>query len=103
MKLYLDDIRNPKEKDWIVVRNYYEFKEFILREGLPSIMSLDHDLGGIYSGLDCVKWLVYEKGFDLRDVDIYIHSANPVGRSAMEGLIENWNKWLDEEDLVKKG
>ncbi len=95
MKLYLDDIRNPKTTGWDIVRSYEEFVEYINTNGLPEIMSLDHDLGTFKSGYDCVKWLVYEKRLDLREVDINVHSANPVGREDMESLINNWKKWLD--------
>ncbi len=28
MKIYLDDVRTPKDKDWMVVRNYHEFVNF---------------------------------------------------------------------------
>jgi len=94
MKLYLDDIRNPKTTGWDIVRSYEEFVEYINTHGLPEIMSLDHDLGGFKSGYDCVKWLVFDKQLDLREVDINVHSANPVGRKDMESLINNWNEWL---------
>ena len=96
MKLYLDDIRNPKTDGWTIVRSYDEFVDFIKIHGLPEMMSLDHDLGAIRDGYDCVKWLV-EKQLDLREVEINVHSANPVGKDNMEKLIENWNNWLDKE------
>jgi len=102
MKLYLDDIRNPKTDGWVIVRSYEEFVNFITEHGLPNTMSLDHDLGGISSGYDCVKWLVYEKRLDIREVDINVHSANPVGRENMEKLIENWNNHLDNKKRLKK-
>lgn len=45
VKVYLDDIRNPKEDDWIVVRNYDDFKKVILElPSLPDVISFDHDL-----------------------------------------------------------
>ena len=95
-KLYLDDTRNPKTPGWNIVRTFDEFVDYIDTHGLPDIMSLDHDLGEFKGGYDCVKWLVYEKQLDLRNVDINIHSANPVGRKNMEMLIYNWNKWLND-------
>ena len=48
--LYLDDLRTPTKpppgyKDWVVVRDYQEFEDYILKEGLPDLISFDHDLG----------------------------------------------------------
>ena len=47
---YLDDTRTPTEtipgyKPWDVVRNYNEFTEYILKNGIPDLISFDHDLG----------------------------------------------------------
>ena len=46
-RIYLDDIRTPIDKDWIVVRNYDEFVDKVNEIGLNNIdiISLDHDLG----------------------------------------------------------
>lgn len=81
-KIYLDDVRIPTDKDWILVKNYDEFVNIVTDLGLDNIniISLDHDLGDTaideyhnnvivndridYSnikektGLDCAKWLV---------------------------------------------
>ena len=58
-KLFLDDIRIPKdaiglvpsnmnkfywENDWDVVRSYDEFCGYIKKYGLPDFVSFDHDL-----------------------------------------------------------
>ncbi len=58
-KLFLDDIRIPKdaiglvpsnmnqlywENDWSIVRNYTEFCDYIQSNGLPEFISFDHDL-----------------------------------------------------------
>jgi hypothetical protein len=88
-RIYLDDVRTPIDKDWIVVRSYDEFVSKIQEIGLSKIetISLDHDLGREamneyfnnvspnytldynnlkeeFTGYDCAKWLVnhyYEK------------------------------------------
>lgn len=46
-RIYLDDIRTPIDKDWLVVRNYHEFVNLVNKIGLNniSVISLDHDLG----------------------------------------------------------
>jgi hypothetical protein len=46
-RIYLDDVRTPVEKDWVVVRSYEEFVKKVDEIGLNNIdvISLDHDLG----------------------------------------------------------
>jgi hypothetical protein len=58
-KLFLDDIRFPKdainlvptdfvklywEKDWDIVRNYDELAQYLTSSGVPDLISFDHDL-----------------------------------------------------------
>ena len=115
MRLYLDDVRTPKDADWVVVRSYDEFVAHIRLHGLENyeLMSLDHDLGDTamseyynnvhpnytldYSnikektGMDCAKFLVAEsmtKGIPLPA--IYVHSANPIGSANIMGYINNY-------------
>ena len=116
-RIYLDDIRTPVDKDWIVSRDYNQFVAAIQFYGLENIetISLDHDLGDsamveYYSnvqpnysldygnitektGLDCCKFLVVESlttGIPLPQ--IYVHSANPIGAANMMGYINNYHK-----------
>mgnify|MGYP006195138451 CR=1 FL=1 len=37
VKIYLDDVRTPVEKDWIVVRNYDQFVSQVMYIGLENI------------------------------------------------------------------
>jgi hypothetical protein len=103
-KLFLDDERFPKlSNDWVIVRNIKEFKKTIRDRGLPFEISFDHDLNqengkSLPTGYDCLKWMVYDMRYDLRKVDVNVHSANPVGRDNIEGLLKSWNKFLDSED-----
>jgi hypothetical protein len=81
-RIYLDDMRTPKEPDWVIVRSYDDFVDMVDSIGLDNIstISLDHDLGDTAihefrhngskhykidydnidekTGYDCVKWLV---------------------------------------------
>lgn len=98
-KLYLDDERNPKTPGpWVVVRSYEDFISTINKLGVPVEMSLDHDLGAGEGkdGIDCVKWMINEKEFDLRNIQINVHSANTVGKENIEGLIKSWNKMVEK-------
>jgi len=121
-KIYLDDMRTPKDDKWIVVRDYYEFVEKIKELGLDNvdIISLDHDLGDTAideyynnvqpnfklnyknikekTGLDCAKWLVdhyynhYEEKGGFVFPEVYVHSANPIGAHNIMGYINNFLK-----------
>ena len=47
IKIYLDDLRTPVEKNWLIVRSYHECINLITNIGLHNVetISLDHDLG----------------------------------------------------------
>lgn len=128
-KLFLDDIRQPKDachivsnpkiywdSDWSTVKNYVEFCEWIKTNGLPDIVSFDHDLADIHyeidfddwndatadqlgveeTGLDCAKWMVnYCITNNVTLPEYYVHSANPVGRKNIKSYLDNAKKHLD--------
>ena len=106
-KLFLDDIRTPEmvydnseAKDFIVVRNYMDFVKYIKQNGLPEFISFDNDLGldeneeVAPDGYAAAKWLVYESGFDLRELQFKVHSANPVAAEQIRGLLSNYLQFL---------
>ena len=114
IKIYLDDVRTPVEKDWVVVRNYEQFITKVNEIGLENIdfISLDHDLGdsamkewhkNVYhnyaldynnitekTGYDCAKWLVEQWMEGQSVVDVYTHSANAIGSANIMGYINNF-------------
>jgi hypothetical protein len=113
-KIYLDDVRTPVDKEWIVVRNYDEFVNKVNEIGLENIdvISLDHDLGDsamaewLYgvtknytinydkitekTGYDCAKWLVNQWLDGKPVVDVFTHSANAIGSANIMGYINNY-------------
>lgn len=134
-KLFLDDIRIPKDaiglvpsnlnqfywdNNWIVVRNYYEFCNYIQKFGLPEFISFDHDLADFHydyspedyenmteedmvikfgtmekTGYECAKWLVdWCLENSLRLPQFVVHSANPVGKQNIESYLNNATKHL---------
>lgn len=115
--LYLDDVRTPTQGNWVVVRDYDEFVEAVIRIGLDnfSYISLDHDLGeeamieyytnvkhnniidysniNEKTGMDCCKFLVdhcLENNKSLPEINV--HSANPVGSINMMSFLDNFFK-----------
>lgn len=119
-KLFLDDYRIPLNAysytknqiyllDWDLVINYNEFIKYITNNGIPDVISFDHDLGDEHynnnpnidysqfkekTGYDCAKWLIdYCLDNDLEfPKQIYIHSMNPHGSLNIESLFTTVNK-----------
>lgn len=101
MKIFVDDIRTPIDPTWIIARSYNEFVDILNIEGLKKIdiISLDHDLGDIYSdvektGMDCAKFLIdlsLDSGVKLPQ--IYVHSDNTVGAENIKAIVNNWFKF----------
>ncbi len=100
MKMFLDDIRVPKNDYDVIVRNFEEAINFVKENGIPTFISFDHDLGCdemgniLKSGYDFAKWLV-----DMDIENIYkfpdnftfdIHSANPIGKNNIKAILNNY-------------
>jgi hypothetical protein len=130
--LWLDDIRNPYIDNWlrdyapqfaygegdvVWVKNFDEFVNHIKFEGIPDMISFDHDLGEdvakervlggmskrqarikkreTKSGYDCAKWLVdYCLDNEIPIPHFVVHSANPVGAENIRGLLNNAKKHM---------
>jgi len=97
VKLYIDDLRDPKSDGWVIVRSYPEAIHYLRTNGCPDYISFDHDLGaaGDLSGYDIAKWMV-ERDMDSNGefipfgFDFNVHSANPVGANNIRRLLENY-------------
>lgn len=111
-KMYLDDLRNPPDRSWVVVRSVAAAQEYIFTYGYPSVISFDHDLGmkgkilpnGLWvgeeeeqpTGYDLAKWLC-EKDMDApwmssRKFRYEVHSANPIGSANIHGYLSHYIK-----------
>ena len=95
--LWLDDIRHVPEDtstehyEW--VKDFYEFQMWILENGMPDVLDLDHDLGEYHSGYDCLKFCIgIAVGNNLSVPELRVHSMNPVGRDNMMKYYENFVK-----------
>lgn len=129
--LFLDDERLPKDcikymsyrigeksniykKKWIIVRNYKQFVDTVMSNGLPEIISFDHDLGDEHyllvnssycdweeyyksnnreaTGYDCAKWLVeFCNENKLMLPIIFIHSMNSAGCVNIQNVLNGKN------------
>ncbi len=110
-KLFLDDIRTIEmvydasvEKEFDIVRNYHDFVSYIKMNGLPNFISFDNDLGLndkgeiALDGYAAAKWLVYESGLDIRNLQFKVHSANPVAAEQIRGLLNNYIAFLNKRE-----
>lgn len=95
MKIFLDDIRNPLDSSWLVVRSVEAFKERILSAPIPiTALSFDHDLGDkVPDGYDAAKWFV-EYAMDNEEIAqnlkmVVSHSDNTPGRENIAAYFES--------------
>lgn len=126
--LYLDDVRTPTETlpnyaPWDVVRNYNEFTEYITKNGIPDLISFDHDLADEHSndyynqvalqgyqhpnyddykektGVDCAKFVIeYCQANKVKLNRCVVHSHNPVGARNIQEGINGFKKHMGWEE-----
>lgn len=116
--LFLDDVRDSKclgdNRVWVTVRGYQDFVNMITNDGLPQLISFDHDLSweqypknddsGIIdynderyvkakTGYHCAAWLIdYCQKKNLPLPQWQVHSMNPIGRINIAQLLNNYGK-----------
>lgn len=113
--LFLDDERSIQDVTWIdyskweaayvlTMQSAARLRGYINRYGeffdwSTTLVSLDHDLqeydektGEEITGYSFAKWLVdwfVEKQIPLQDLNIVVHSKNPIGKENIEKYISN--------------
>lgn len=117
--LFLDDMRKPSDVEWVnlpalpwdIVKNYDEFVDYIDKNGIPKIVSFDHDLHPEHykfnpnlimykdyfskmkykTGYNCLEYMVNKiKEEKLEHPEmIYIHTLNQTGAKWMVSLLRN--------------
>jgi len=97
MRLYIDDIRDPKQKFDHISKTSRDAIRWMQKYGCPNYISFDHDLGGDDTSMSVVKWMIEtdldSKGkFIPTDFEYNVHSANPVGRANIEGYLKSYLK-----------
>ncbi len=88
MRIYLDDLRAPPE-GFRLCRTAQEAIA-LLRSGVVTFMSFDHDLGTVLTGYDvacCIECEVYAGR--IRCPEWTVHSANPVGRDHINAAMNS--------------
>jgi hypothetical protein len=99
MKLFLDDIRNPPDKSWVVVRTAGECLAHLKQYDITEI-SFDHDLGDVFpgSGYTIAKWIEEQCFYGMKCPIWHIHSANPVGRQNIEAAMTRAEMYSNVND-----
>lgn len=97
IRLWLDDVRKPPEEGMVWIKNAREAIELI-SDGVVKFISFDHDLGGNenYTGYT-VALYIEARAFraEICRIKWEIHSANPVGRRAIEMAMKQADKFWD--------
>lgn len=100
---YQKNIFNIYKPNFIWVKNLPEFSGYIIKNGLPDLVSFDHDLSSRtvrcdHNGADCARWLVnYCKENGLQIPKCFAHTANNKQRPVLNnilGLNENKSKTM---------
>lgn len=89
MRIFLDDIREPGSSDWKIVRSAEQAIE-LLKTGLVTEISFDHDLGNDLTGYH-VACFIEQGAFEQRLAPMiwHVHSANPVGRENIKRAMKS--------------
>lgn len=93
MRIFVDDLRDAPDDTWTVVRTTAEARA-ILSGGQVIDLSLDHDMGGDGykdDGSALTYWLADTGNWPKNKPTI--HSANPVGRAYMQGMIDQYGPY----------
>lgn len=117
MNVYMDDVRKCPFIGWTVVRTVEECQRLLLT-GEVEHLSLDHDMGAceecvkdnkhigdmqgdrttfynwcphVLDGTKLVYWMIENNVWPKEKPEV--HSANPVGRDRMRGMIDRY--WQD--------
>lgn len=103
MKLYIDDIRNPKDDTWHICRNVLSaIRALDMFYKQVTEINLDHDishpvsLGGMIRPYPCeetfetvARYIALLHKLDPEwNPSITIHTSNPVGADRMQGLLQ---------------
>ena len=106
-RMFIDDERFPVEGDTaIVVRSSDEAKTVMEKQGCPSFISFDHDLGGADTSMELIHWMIRQDldllahGFIFipNDFKFDVHSQNPIGAKNIAGLLNSYLQFRNSEN-----
>ena len=106
---YTNNIFSKYNPNFIWVKNLDEFKEYIMSNEMPDMISLDHDIrprnyyGQHENGADVAKWLVnYCKENGIKMPLSVAHSANHEGAKRINDILATFQNNMHENKQVIK-
>ena len=100
VKIWVDDVRKAPY-GYVHLKSVNDFIEWVEANGYGKIdvLDLDHDAGEFQKdGGDYIKILDYLESLDAKDIQVRIHSANPVGAENMRRIVKK-NGWKEVHDI----
>jgi len=98
--LWLDDLRDPPVITYKIARNSKEAILLVKKYGIPTLMCLDHDLGGKDTAIIFIDWLINSMRtgkLPKEKISFTVHSMNPVGKTNIYNKINDWNKEIERK------
>lgn len=93
-KLFIDDERDPVSPDCVIVRSSAAAIQHMIAHGCAAEIMFDHDLGGADTAMVVVRWLIEQDldhpGFIPGNFVFSVHSANPIGKNNITGLLAGY-------------
>lgn len=96
MKLWVDDLREPPEGWYWAKTSEHAIEMLILGRNHVEEMSLDHDLGEDDTTRRVVLWMCENSQWP---ETVGVHTANPVGREWLEGMIARYKPSENDNGL----
>lgn len=97
MYIWLDDVRSAPD-GWTHIQTIEAVID-ILKTGVVTAISFDHDLGYEKTGYDLAKWIEVAAFNDtLPRLEWAVHSANPVGRTNIQTAMNNANRYWESHE-----
>jgi hypothetical protein len=83
-KLFIDDLREVCGPDWLIARTSEQAINIIKKNGMPDIISFDHDLSGDDKSTivtQAIHEMVLDGDIEIKpDFRFWVHSDNPNGK-----------------------
>ena len=94
-KLFLDDNRDPKTKDFTLARSYKSAVNLVIKRGCPIFVAFDWDLGEDESGLDFANWLISKDKAECgkyfpEEFSFECHSSDAEGKASIEKVMSEY-------------
>ncbi len=93
MRLWVDDERVPPD-GWIWAKTSAAALKLLGGVEPIEAMSLDHDLGGEDTTRPIVLYLAEFGGWPTQ---VFVHTANPVGRQWLEGMVARYGPGVSRQ------